>query len=91
MQHEEICLQSLHRNGGIHFPNLDPCLVTLLKIYLVKNKYVALPGMPSLIGKKLDAALGHWNYTATYVTSNIQAWCDEVKHLAYHISRSVKQ
>ena len=30
----------------------------------------------------LGAALGHKDYTATYVTSMIQAWCDEVKRLA---------
>ena len=32
--------------------------------------------------RHLGAAPGHKDYTATYVTLKVQAWCDEVKHLA---------
>ena len=30
----------------------------------------------------LGAAIGHRDYTATYVTSKVQAWCNDVKRLA---------
>ena len=32
--------------------------------------------------RHLSVALGHKDYAATYVTSKVQAWCDEVKRLA---------
>ena len=32
--------------------------------------------------RHLGAAIGHRDYTVTYVTSKVQAWCDEVKPLA---------
>ena len=62
------------------------------KTYLVvKDKYTAaarraFSGTGIVIStdgqRHLGAALGHKDYTATYVTSKVQAWCDEVKHLA---------
>ena len=49
-----------------------------------------LPGVPFpgpvllflLMAKSLGAAIGHRDYTATYVTSKVQAWCNDVKRLA---------
>ena len=60
------------------------------KTYLVvKDKYAATARRAfsgiviSTDGQRhLGPALGHKDYTATYVTSKVQAWCDEVKHLA---------
>ena len=62
------------------------------KIYLaVKDKYAAaakhaFSGTGIVVStdgqRHLSTALGLKDYTATYVTSKVQAWCDEVKRLA---------
>ena len=62
------------------------------KTYLVvKDKYVAaarraFSGTGVVISadgqRHLGAAIGHRDYTATYVTSKVQAWCNDVKRLA---------
>ena len=61
------------------------------KTYLVvKDKYVAAArhafsgtGVNSADGQRhLGAAIGHRDYTATYVNSKVQAWCNDVKRLA---------
>ena len=62
------------------------------KTYLVvKDKYAAaarraFSGTGIVIStdgqRHLGAALGHKDYTATYVTSKVQALCDEVERLA---------
>ena len=62
------------------------------KTYLVvKDKYVAaarraFSGTSVVISadgqRHLGAAIGHRDYTATYVTSKVQAWCNDVKRLA---------
>ena len=62
------------------------------KTYLVvKDKYVAAARLAfsgtgiviSADGQRhLGAAIGHRDYTATYVTSKVQAWCNDVKRLA---------
>ena len=58
---------------------------------LVKDKYAAavrraFSGTGIVVStdgqRHLGAALGHKDYTATYVTLKVQAWCDEVKRLA---------
>ena len=62
------------------------------KTYLVvKDKYAAAARCTfsdtgiviSTDGQRhLGAALGYKDYTATYVSSKVQAWCDEIKRLA---------
>ena len=62
------------------------------KTYLVvKDKYVAaarraFSGTGVVISADgqihLGAAIDHRDYTATYVTSKVQAWCNDVKRLA---------
>ena len=68
------------------------CIPNTSKIYLVvKDKYVAATRCAfsntgvviSADGQRhLGAAIGHRDYTVTYVTSKVKAWCDEVKRLA---------
>ena len=67
-----------------HIPQLSS--VREYKIKYVAAAKLAFSNMSVVISvdgqRHLGAAIGHRDYIATYVTSKVQAWCNEVKRLA---------
>ena len=81
---------SPERVGYTSHPSWDPYIPNASKMLLIYLRQIVLlppPAKPSLTWvllyqRHLGTMLGHKDYTATYFTSKVQAWCDEVKCLA---------
>ena len=56
----------------------------LFSLYYIKYSYLLYIATYSIPDgqRHLGAVIGHRDYTVTYATSKVKAWCDEVKHLA---------